>query len=89
MSDVPDLSPELVARLGPRHDFGLGLKHFDVIFSIKVDTPNHMNIEEGVAMIRYIKWVLKSVSRLRHRIVLLTARSCSEQLQRGDPRLAR
>ena len=65
------LSAELSARLGPRHDLQLELRNFDVIFSVRVESPNHINIEEGVAVIRYLRWVLRSTQRFRHRVVLL------------------
>ena len=71
MEDGPALSHELLARLGPRHDLKLELGNFDVIFTVRVETPGHINIEEGVALIRYLKWVLRSSSRFRHRVVLL------------------
>ena len=71
LDDGPGLAPNLLARLGPRHDLHFELRNFDVIFSVHVHAPNHINIEEGVAMIRYLKWVLRSTSRFRHRVVLL------------------
>ena len=42
-----------------------------MIFSVRVNSPNHINIEEGVALIRYLKWVLRATSRFCHRVVLL------------------
>ena len=54
MRDGPELGPELLPRLGPRHDLKLELRNFDVIFSVKVETPNHIHIEEGIALLRYV-----------------------------------
>ena len=71
MNDGPELSEALLARLGPRHNVDLQLRNFDVIFSVHVASPNHINIEEGIALIRYLKWVLRSSSRFNHRVVLL------------------
>ena len=71
MGDGPELSQELLARLGPRHDLQLRLRDFDVVFTVRVESPNHINIEEGIALIRYLKWVLRSTGRFRHRVVLL------------------
>ena len=71
VGDGPALSAELSARLGPRHDLQLELRNFDVLFSVRVESPNHINIEEGVAVIRYLRWVLRSTQRFRHRVVLL------------------
>ena len=71
VGDGPALPAELSARLGPRHDLKLELRNFDVIFSVRVESPNHINIEEGAAVIRYLRWVLRSTQRFRHRVVLL------------------
>ena len=67
----PDLPDDLLARLGPRHDLQLTLSDFDVIFSVRVETPNHINIEEAGALLRYLRWVLRAKSRFAHRVVLL------------------
>ena len=71
VGDGPELPAELAARLGPRYDLDIELRNFDVIFSVRVESPNHINIEEGVAVIRYLRWVLRSTRRFRHRVVLL------------------
>ena len=71
VGDGPELPAELAARLGPRYDLSLELRDFDVVFSVQVESPNHINIEEGVAVIRYLRWVLRSTQRFRHRVVLL------------------
>ena len=42
---------ELSARLCPRCDLNHELRNFDVMFSVRVESPNHINIEEGVAVI--------------------------------------
>ena len=72
MQDGPELSSGLLARLGPRHDLQFELRKSDVVVFRGVESPNHINIEEGVALLRYSKWVLRSTSRFRHRVVLLT-----------------
>ena len=41
---------------------------------MRVESPNHINIEEGAAVIRYLRWVLRSKQRFRHRVVLLVDR---------------
>ena len=42
-----------------------------MIFSVRVKSPNHINIEEAAAVIWYLRWVLRSTKRFRHRVVLL------------------
>ena len=69
VDDGPELVPELEARLGPRYDLKLTMRNFDVVFSIRIDSPNHINLEEGAALIRYLKWVLRARTRFRHRVV--------------------
>ena len=71
VGDGPELAPELEARLGPRHDLKLTMKNFDVVFSIGIDSPNHINLEEGAALIRYLKWVLRARTRFRQRVLCL------------------
>ena len=43
----PALPAELAARLGLRYDLNLEVRDFDVIFSVRVESPNHINIEDG------------------------------------------
>ena len=74
VGDGPSLPPELAARLGPRYDLNLELRDFDVIFSVRVESPNHINIEEAAAVIRYLRCVFRSTKRFRHRVVLLIDR---------------
>ena len=45
----PELNRELEARLGRRHNLGLRLNDFDVIFSTNIEDGEHINIEEGIA----------------------------------------
>ena len=71
VGDGPELSAELSARLGPRHNLQLVLGNFDVTCSIEIGSPNHINIEEGVAFIRYLRWILRAKARFRHRVVCL------------------
>ena len=71
LGDGPELSKELEARLGRRYDIELQLRDFDVIFSVKVDEPDHINLEEMKALLLFVKWILRSASRFAHRIVVL------------------
>ena len=38
---------------------------------IRVVSPGHINLEEGNALVSYIRWILRSRSRFRHRVVIL------------------
>lgn len=71
LGDGPELAPGLAARFGTRHDLHLDLRNFDVIFPVPIESLNHINIEVGVALLRYLRWVLRAASRFRHRLVLL------------------
>ena len=42
-----------------------------LFFSLRVESPNHINVEEGLALIRYLKWILRSAKRFNHQVVLL------------------
>lgn len=66
-----ELSAALAARLGPRHVTCLTVHDFTAIFSIRVHHPRHINLEEADALIRYVRWVLRSKSRFCHRLVVL------------------
>jgi hypothetical protein len=67
----PALSDALVARLGPRHILDLALRDFQVVLSVRVTNGQHINVEEGHALIRYVKWILRSRHRFGHRVVIL------------------
>ena len=71
LSDGPTISDALDKRLGRRHDLGLQLRHFEVIYSVRVVEPGHINIEEGRALLHFVKWVLRSQARFCRRVVLL------------------
>ena len=58
-------------RLGPRHQLGCTFADFEVVLSVKVDDPGHVNLEEARALLRYIRWILRSTDRLEHWIVVL------------------
>ena len=62
---------ELAARLAPQYNLDLELQHFDVIFAVRAESPNRINIEEGVAVILYLRLLLRSRQRFGHRVVLL------------------
>jgi hypothetical protein len=71
LEDGPVLSEALDQRLGPRHDLGLSLKDFNVVLSVRIETPDHINLEEARALLQYVKWILRSRKRFCHRIVVL------------------
>ena len=71
LSDGPELSDALLARLGKRHHLGLELRDFDVIFSVRITEPGHINLEEARALVLYVKWVLRRKERFCHRVVVL------------------
>ena len=50
-----ELAEALEMRLGRRHDLGIRLRDFDVIFSVRVVSPGHINLEEGRALITFVK----------------------------------
>ena len=57
VGDGPSLPPELAARLDPRYDLNSELRDFDVIFSVRVESPSHINIEEAAAVICYLRFL--------------------------------
>ena len=71
LGDGPTLSDELAARLGPRHIVPLNLGDVRVIFSVQICDPGHINLEEAAALIRYVRWVLRSQARFYKRLVVL------------------
>ena len=71
LGDGPDLSDELLARLGPRYNVGLTLKDFTAVLCVKVDSLGHMNLEEANALVGYIRWILRSRDRFRRKVVVL------------------
>ena len=71
LGDGPELSDALLARLGPRHDLRLTLRDFSVVLCVKVDSPGHINLEEANALVGYVRWILRSRARFRHKVVVL------------------
>ena len=71
LHDGATLDPALDQRLGPRHDLGLGLEDFSVVLSVRVLSPNHINLEEARALNKYVRWILRSQARFCRRIVVL------------------
>ena len=71
LSDGPELSDALLARLGKRYHIGLELRGFDVIFFVRISEPGHINLEEGRALVIYVKWVLRRKQRFCHRAVVM------------------
>jgi len=68
---------ELDTETGPRkllsrpHQLDLGLGDFEVVFSVRVESPRHINLEEAEALLHYVRWVLRSPTRFGHRLVVL------------------
>jgi len=58
-------------RLGRPHQLDLTLADFEVVLSVKVSEPAHINLEEARALLRYVRWLLRSVDRFEHRVVVL------------------
>ena len=54
LSDGPAINDQLDQRFGRRHDLGLQLRDFEVVFSVRVPEPGHINIEEGRALIHFV-----------------------------------
>ena len=48
VGDGPELPAELAARLGPRDDLDLELRDFDVIFSVRVESPITFTLRRGL-----------------------------------------
>ena len=70
-SELPVEAESRSRALGQRYRLGLALADFEVLFSIRVLDPGHINLEEERALIRYVHWVLRSPARFGHRIVVL------------------
>ena len=70
VSDGPELDHR-AHRLGPRHDLGLPLAAFEVVLCVRVESPEHINIEEARALLAYVRWNLRSKSRFGHRLLIL------------------
>lgn len=71
LDDGPELSDELAARIGPRHDLKLGLQDFAVVLCVKFDSPGHIHLDEGSALVSCVRWILRSRKRFRRRVVVL------------------
>ena len=70
IADGPSLH-ERECRLGPRFDTGLSLHQFEVVLCVRVESPEHINVEEAKALLWYIRWLLRSGTRFGHRVVVL------------------
>ena len=57
--------------LGTPHDLGVGPGYFTTIFSIRCTDNDHINIRECKALLFYVRWLLRSKVRHRHRAVVL------------------
>ena len=66
-----ELKEKTSRRLGPRHELKLQLISFRVILSVAVSNQGHINLEEAQALLRYVRWILRSKTRLCRRIVIL------------------
>ena len=54
IADGPSLH-ERECRLGPRFDTGLSLHQFEVVLCVRVESPEHINVEEAKALLWYIQ----------------------------------
>ena len=57
--------------LGNPHNLGIGLAEFTSIFSVRCHDNDHINIRECKALLFYIRWLLRSKARHRHRVIVL------------------
>ena len=57
--------------LGSPHNLGIGLSEFTSIFSIRCHDDDHINIRECKALLFYVRWLLRSTARHRHRVIVL------------------
>ena len=57
--------------LGTPHNLGIGLAEFTSIFSIRCHDDDHINIRECKALLFYVRWLLRSQLRHRHRVIVL------------------
>ena len=71
LADGPLLPEPLSSRLGPRHVLNVPLGAFQVVISVRVESPQHINLEEANALLRYVRWILRSAGRFGRRIVVL------------------
>ena len=58
-------------RLGKPHVLDLSLSEFHVVLSVQINEHQHINLEEGRAFLKYLRWVLRSSGRFGHRLVVL------------------
>ena len=70
ITDGPNLD-ERSHRLGPRHDIGIPLSNFEVVICVRVEDPEHINVEEAKGLMTYVEWVLRSKDRFGQRLVAL------------------
>ena len=71
ISDGPSLEAR-ASRLGPRFDTGLTLSQFEVVLCVRVESPEHINVEKAKGLLCYVRWLLRSGSRFGHRVVVLS-----------------
>ena len=66
----------LQQRRTPLHttpwSMGVELGDFEVVLSLRATGSRHINEEEGMALLLFVKWLLRSKARMLHRIVVLT-----------------
>jgi len=70
-TQLPEEAETRSKRLGRRHRLRLGLSDFEVLFSKRMHHPQHINLEEERALIRYLQWLLRSPGRFGRRTVVL------------------
>jgi hypothetical protein len=57
--------------VGQGFPIDLSLSDFEVVVCAKVESPEHINVEEARALLVYVRWVLRSRSRTGRRLVVL------------------
>ena len=57
--------------LGTPLRLAFGFERFEAIFSVRCSDEDHINLREARALLHYLKWVLRSRERHRHRVVVL------------------
>ena len=64
----------IIAHIGldpGMNDLGPPLAAFEVVLCVRVESPEHINIEQARALLAFVRWILRSKSRFGHRLVIL------------------
>ena len=57
--------------LGVPHHLAVGFDRFSTIFSVCCSDGEHINLREARALLFYLRWLLRSRNRHRHRVIVL------------------